>query len=329
MTSPSPPSGAAPVTGTGTDRPKGKLRWIVLVLLVVPLVLASVSLFTPWYQYAETGSSSNLTVSLSIWHCETIQGSYEGISVSGTNCTLQAENNTVSLYNVVLGLELGGVVAGIVAAVMGVLVTVLRRPWRSSHLRLPVIFAFMAGALLLAAPLVLFVEQPGALEADQKAHTTSNTVISSPCGGTNWQGPNQSFFGSCPVSGNTFSWGPAWGWWLSLVAGIIFILGGVFALRYRRQTLDSATQASPAPSPGNYPAPQGSPYGSPPPSGYPGYPPPGTAPAPNSAGPWANSVNAPPPSGARPSYSERPCVTCGTMNPTGASTCHVCKAQLF
>ncbi len=324
--SPSTPTGwpqNPPPSPAPKAKSKPRIGRIALILVGVSVALVAFSLFSPWYVLSENGPSLSATETISIWHCEVVQGSYEGISISGTNCTLEGNNNTLALYNAVLWPELAGLAVGVAAFAVALVVLLVKRPWKGGHLLAPAIVSVVAAALLVAGPMLLMIDQPSALQADQMAHRSPGTTSTNPCGPSNPAGPNQTFFGGCTYSNISNSWGPGLGWWFSVGAGVALIVAAVLLLRYRKKVWEGAPDAPPPSEPIPTPSGYAGSVETGPTSYYPPSPPGTTSPYP--AGSYPAYYAGPPPI---PSQG-KPCITCGATNPPGASTCHVCKTQLW
>ncbi len=171
----------------------------------------------------------------------------------------------------------------------------------------------LAGLLPLVALALLIAVQPGTIAADSAGATSVHWAGGSPS-------PSQSFSGSCAAgaqgpdgscpAGETQTWGPGIGLYLSLVAGFVVLVGSVFLSLARRALRDPrGPPAGPVSLTGGTPGTrvpglEASGLGSlrPPPAGFDRPPMPGLAP------------------GA--------CPRCGAFTPSPAAYCRICGERL-
>jgi hypothetical protein len=131
------------------------------------------------------------------------------------------EPHTGELYATVAGLVISGLALAVVVTALGLQSVFTMRPMKITILKLTPLLAIVAGALLLAAPLVLMIGQPSAFSMD---------TVTFGCGTA---GPAQSFWGSC--SGD--DWGPDLGWIFSIGAAVAMFIGGVLFYRFGKSLL--------------------------------------------------------------------------------------------
>ncbi|MCI4345909.1 MAG: hypothetical protein L3K07_04065 [Thermoplasmata archaeon] len=141
---------------------------------------------------------------------------------SSTGCSNTNEKQTGQLYSVTEFLVIGGLVLGFLAGIFA-LMSSGKPGMRKGAMALGIIALLLA----LVAPITLLAAQPAAIKSDF-----------TPSGGSapNSSGPWSSFFGSCSTGSNcgfgsgsggngTFTWGPSVGWYLSIGAFVVFLLG--------------------------------------------------------------------------------------------------------
>lgn len=195
---------------------KGMIGGLVMVIGAILLV---VSLLVGWY--AVTGSigsgafSGTLTLTLKPGSQYTYSASAAGLSISNT-CSYSGSNGTTGcvgnlaktgqLYSIVEYLLIVGIIVGFLGAILAMM---------SGGRRKGAVMGLAVIALLVAivAPMVLLAAQPGAIKSDLGS--------SSGGFGSNNTGPQSSFFGSS----NGFTWGPSTGWYLSIGAFVLFLIG--------------------------------------------------------------------------------------------------------
>lgn len=229
------------------------------ILLFIGAILLIVALLTSWYTTSlqssgpggsateqldfKPGSSYSVSFSCSGAASSLCPGSTT-CSYSGSSsnyCNPQGINRTGQLYAVTEYLVIGGLVLGLLAGIFAMM-SGGKPGMRKGAIALGVIALLFA----LVVPITLLAAQPGALKSD---FTPSGG--SAPTG----NGPYSSFFGSCsgnncgftgPASGNVSdTWGPSVGWYLSIVAFIVFLLGTMMVMRSGKE---SAPMAAPMPA---------------------------------------------------------------------------------
>ncbi|HEV2316135.1 MAG TPA: hypothetical protein VGV89_00980 [Thermoplasmata archaeon] len=155
---------------------------------------------------------------------------------TGTNTTSYSSSHltqTGNWYALVEYLTIGGLVLGLLGALLGFMS-------RGKPGMQMAVLGLIALALILsiATPMLLLAEQPGAVSSDCHNNGGSNATGCS-------TGPGGSFFGSCSGSscagtflvgsGSSGSWGPSTGWYLSIVAFVLFLIGLLLFLAGRKE----------------------------------------------------------------------------------------------
>ena len=222
----------------------GRLVGAIIVLVGAILLIAAA--FMPWYTYEQTGSGP---VSGSV-----TQNSYPGLpsqsgtiqytcsgntgSVCPTNTSTSYSNlnlsNTGALAETGYFMMIGGFVLGLIGAVLGL--ASRKRPGRAMG---GAALAIVAMILAVAAPALFAVQLPGALGNDVKNHPSS--------------GPWSTFIGSNSTNvggGETVNTtgGPAIGWYLSIGAFVVLLIGAIILARARKEPPSPAPTTVPAPA---------------------------------------------------------------------------------
>lgn len=255
------------------------------LLMIIGAILLIVALLTSWYTYSAktsesfAGNSATGTINLDLhpgsnyvssssYSCSGPQASSLCPSSTSNSCPYVSSsssnscpagnfNKTGALYAVTEYLVIGGLVLGLLAGILA-FVSGGKPGMRKGALALGIIALLLA----IATPITLLAAQPGAIKAD-----SSNVPSGS-------SGPWSSYFGSCSGSScgtgggpnSSATWGPSVGWYLSIVAFIVFLLGTMMIMRGGK---DSSSMAAPMPA---QPAPMDS-SGSAAPMSPPGSPP--------------------------------------------------------
>jgi len=223
------------------------------VIILIGAILLIGALFTPWYAYKVSYAGGSET-----------QNSYPGLPSSngtiqyscsslpnGASCPSQTSYSSISPKETNVGniaetgffLLIGGIILGVVAAIFGF-------ASRGNARRSGPAIALGVVTLLFAmiAPVLFAAALPGAISSD----------ISSAYRPPNTSGPWSSFTGSSsytnPLVGPvSLNWGPAIGWYLSLVAFVIVLVGVVILFLGRKEP--PAPVPATAPPPTSPPAP--------------------------------------------------------------------------
>jgi hypothetical protein len=220
-------------------------RLIAAVLILVGAMLLLAPLFSPWYSYdirwagnpVGDHGTQNATYYLgppwangTIWY--TSCGGYYAPCPRETQTSYSSagENNTGMIAATSFGLLSAGFAFGIAGGVIGV-VSRGRTSWA-----FPVItFAVLALVLAIAAPMLFAGALPGAFSKDFPVPTG---VIRA------YSGPWSSFSGSwTPVSGAAAwdTWGPLIGWYLSIAAFAVLLVGVILLMVFRKDPPRPAT----------------------------------------------------------------------------------------
>jgi hypothetical protein len=220
-------------------------RLVAVVIILVGAVLLIAALFTPWYSYEISGHSASETANFYLGvpsTSGTIQYSCSGISFCQTQTSYSQKdlNNSGMIAEAAFFLLIGGLVLGIIAGLVGM-------AYRGSSRRTTFAIALALVALILAvsAPGLFAAALPGAISSDHN--------LGSPGG----NGPWNSFYGSSSTTflgvSATTTWGPALGWYLSIVAVVFLLVGAILLFRARRESPAPTTVPAPAAAPSAVP----------------------------------------------------------------------------
>lgn len=237
-------------------------------LVVLGLVLGVFALFGPWFsidvfQNGQHQPVVDLTTTSQVIHYT--EGTYAVQPYDASSCRCATTAGTFNLVLASVGLA---VIVGAATAVA------FLQGWVNHDLRLAL--AALCGVLLILGPVLMAINLPGALAADDQN-------LAPGYGGwdeDNWQ---RSIMGQ-NTSQTTVkvSWGPSWAWVLSLAGGIAILLGVVISRRGNQQGIRPATAvAAPATPPPAAQAPAAAP---PPPASPPPAAPPSAPSTPSSGG---------------------------------------------
>ncbi|MGA8604742.1 MAG: hypothetical protein WB788_06760 [Thermoplasmata archaeon] len=204
-------------------------RMVGAAIVLVAAILMIVALFTPWYM--EQVSSSGINVTLNAYPGlpstnGTIQYSCSGLP-SGAQCPSQTSyttdklNNTGNIAEAGFFLIIVGFVLGLIGAILGFASGKNAR--RAGPART---LAIVALIVAIAAVAMFAVALPTAIGQDTPGHS-----------GT---GPWSSFFGSgnsssMGIPGGTLTWGPGIGWYLAIVAFVLFLVGMIVLARAQKE----------------------------------------------------------------------------------------------
>ncbi len=195
------------------------------MLILVAAILMVVAIFTPWYSYEQSGGGISVTRNFYPGIPSTngtIQSSCSGIPSCPGQDSYSNENlnNTGQIAEVGFFLLIGGLILGLVAAILGFM-----SRGNSGRARPAMALAVIALILALAAPAMFAVALPGALAKDSPSHPSS--------------GPWSTFFGSntTQIGSTTITttWGPGIGWYLSFGAFVVFLIGIILLARARKE----------------------------------------------------------------------------------------------
>jgi hypothetical protein len=237
-------------------------------LAIVAAVLLLVSVFLGWYVTTFSGSNDGVSVSESatfvpgqtVTYSFSCSGSFACPASNQTTYSNLGLNQTGKLYLTTEILLILGFIVGIIGAIVLFVARAGLRARRSIGMALVVLGLIVA----IATPTMLLALQPNALHTDSFTNGANST-----------SSPATSFFGSCSgsacgLSGNTFNasetWGPGIGWYLAIVAFVLFVVALASASRIPKVPPNYPTMMAP---PAAY-APSYPPYWNP----QPAYPPP-------------------------------------------------------
>jgi len=220
-------------------------RLIAAVIILIGAILLIAALITPWYANKESFAGASET-----------QNSYPGLPSSngtiqyscsslpaGASCPSQTSYSSISPKETNVGniaetgffLLIVGIILGVIAAIFGF-------ASRGNTRRSAPALALGVIALLLAiiTPVLFAAALPGAVSSD----------ISSTYRPPNTSGPWSSFIGSSsytnPLVGTvSLDWGPAIGWYLSIVAFVVLLIGVILLFLYRKEPPQPAATPPP------------------------------------------------------------------------------------
>ena len=235
-------------------------RRLGAIVVLVGAILLIVAVFVPWYTWQNKASEYGATITGTIntypglpSQNGTIQYSYscsnlpKGVSCPSSTSSSYSKlnlNNTGQLAEAGFYMLIAGFVLGFIGAVLGLMSG--GNPRRAG----PAIALAVIAMILGIAAVGLFAGMlPSAIGKDSPGHT-----------GT---GPWSSFFGSSsntsfegiPASG---TWGPAVGWYLTIGAFVVLLIGLIILIVARKDPAEPAPVSAPAPA-GTAPATSGSP----------------------------------------------------------------------
>jgi hypothetical protein len=220
-------------------------RSIGTILLFVGAVLLIAALIEPWYADAASnsglpgGGTRNVTVTYYPGISSlngTIRYSCGGSGFEGSlPCPDQTSYSNAKANSTGIVAETGFLL-GVVAVVSGILAALLGMASRRNSRRgsSGLAFAVVALAFAILAPVVFGVALPTAVGKDTPGHRGN--------------GPWSSFFGSAsstifPVR-ETTTWGPSLGWYMSIAAAGLFLVGVIFFARLRVEPLQPVAASS-------------------------------------------------------------------------------------
>ena len=204
-------------------------------ILLVAGVVFLIALFVNWYAISVTSPSTSGSESFSPDGQITV--SAQGLQASASYSTARL-NNTGTLYELVAGLVVFGVLMAGIGGGLGI-ATAWRPGWRHGA----IVIGVVGLVLGVVAPVVLLLEQPTALKNDFTPGNGFATITGGSASGVS--NPTNSFFGSASANGATVDWGPTLGWYLAFVGAGLALAGAVVTLTAR-----PALDPEPAPTAG-------------------------------------------------------------------------------
>lgn len=234
----------------------GRILGAVIVLVGAVLLIAA--LFMAWYEVQVKESAGGATVT-GTYHTYpglpstngTVQTTFScsglpaGYSCPATNTTSYSKadlNSTGQLAEIGFFLLIGGFVLGLLGAVIG-----FASGRKAGRAGAAAALGVVAMILAVAAFGLFAVMLPGAIGNDSPNHQ-------------GFDGPWSSFIGSgnstyYSAPGGTASWGPAVGWYLTIGAFVVLLIGVIVLARSRREppepTPVSVPEAAPVASGGS------------------------------------------------------------------------------
>jgi hypothetical protein len=217
---------------------KKAMRLVGAVMIVIGAILLITALITPWYAFKT-----------SFYGGSTTQSFYPGMpSTNGTiqyscsdtpACSSQTSynearlNNTGTIAETGFFLLTGAIVLGVVAALFG-----FASRGNTRRVRPGLVFAVLTLLLAIVAPVLFAVALPGAISNDSSNfYRPANT-----------NGPWSSFIGSSSAGSRlgtiSLDWGPAIGWYLSIAAFVVVLVGLIVLFLNRKET----PEPTPAPA---------------------------------------------------------------------------------
>lgn len=317
----------APTPSQVPRRPAGyrhRKRVTASIVITLGFILVLVGMLVGWWSFTTSGGGASTTDtflpgSQFTTTCSPASAACGGGTSSTTSYSATSLKATGNLMQNVQYLLLGAVLlaaAALIAGFMGA----FGFSWGRGQFNLVVAFGILAAILAVAAAAWVALAQPAALGSDGLC-SGAGVPSPNPCG---------QFWGSASSGGTSYSWGAGGGWYVSLVAFIVLIVGGALYGRTRAEPFTAAELSQvPMPMPGAMTAQPAVP-------GYPPAPPavaPTAAtypPAPPAAAPPQPPQYAPYPPPAPPA-SQAPggfCPQCGSPTPLGATRCPRCQAPL-
>lgn len=207
-----------------------------VVLGVIAVVLAIVALIGPWWVVnSQTRIGGGFTATgqtdyTLFGRTDTTQSNF---SSSTNTSTYAALPQTGSVFSLAAILTVLGLVLGIGTVVIGAL------PGSNpSFRRFAMIAGILAFLILLAAPLYVMSALPAAVNQDSGGGLTATTF-------SGFWGTNSGSFGI--FVSYTITWTAGWGWYVALVAAIVFLVAGVAMAASRVPAVRAPQAPSPPP----------------------------------------------------------------------------------
>jgi len=217
---------------------KNSRRLIGAIILLIGAILLVAALFSPWYAFKTSFHGGSTT-----------QNYYPGLpSTNGTiqyscsdtpSCSPQTSYNGARLNNTGTVAETGfflltiAIILGAVAAIFG-----FASRGNSRRSRPALAFGVLTLLLAIITPVLFAAALPGAISNDSSSFYHA----------ANASGPWSSFIGSSsavtPLGILSFDWGPALGWYLSIAAFVVVLVGVIILFLGRKEP----AEAAPAPA---------------------------------------------------------------------------------
>ncbi len=195
-------------------------------LLMAGALMMFLTLVAPWWSWSMSSNSQSSGLYLFIWGIDCFGYSCPGYSptpiYAPTSPTLQAGNfltNLGLLYGTAAALSIIAALFGAMAAMMLFKVARGEATYAKSVDR-AVLLAYLGVVIAFATPVMLAVAQTSSFRADYSFPINLN-----PNPGTSFYGSAGSFT-SQNVQFSGMSWGPSWGWFLSIFGGVFLFAGG-------------------------------------------------------------------------------------------------------
>lgn len=179
---------------------------VLVVLAIVFSFLLSYSTYLGWYSISGGGFSASIGL---FNQCNPSGGCY---SASGAFSNMWYATSYL-------------MVAALILAVVGVaygatMMAGKAKPSMAVGVTIPLAFI-----LSIVGPIWMAVGQPSALGNACSGYSPSYCT---------------SFWGSTTISGTTVTWGPAAGWYLAVVAGVLFLVASIWGMMIYRGSMRSA-----------------------------------------------------------------------------------------
>jgi hypothetical protein len=205
--------------GSEEGRPVAIPRWVATALVVLGLVLLVVAVFLPWYAFGASSAAGRDT-QLFYPGLPSENGSIRYSCSGSISCPPDSSYSTQSYDSIGTVVETGLLVS-VVAIVAAAITAVLGAMAKARFARSVTIYTagIVAAVLALATPILYGVALPGAENRDVPDSARPPT-----------SGPWTSFFGSAswnePHLGTlSLTWGPESGWYLSIGAAALIVVG--------------------------------------------------------------------------------------------------------
>jgi MFS family permease len=237
-------------------------RTATFIVLIGAIVLLA-ALLLPWYSFNEAWSGGpvglqghqDATYYLALpsvgWAVQYSCGGFAAGCPSQDSYADAHQNSTGLIAGICFVLVSVGGVLGVLAGILGVV-----QQGTAQRLRPTLVLALLATILGFSAGLLFAAALPGAFSSDFPAELRPGTT-SGP-----WSSFYGSGFGSILTVGYNLSWGPLIGWYLSVAAAAILLVGVTLLLVHRHDPPEPVPVALPAaqevPAASPVPAPQSS-----------------------------------------------------------------------